>query len=104
LETAQERAAPHRDAKPAKGVVAPSTRLRWAVLADFGLARSGRLDDSLRDQAVGTARYIAPEQAGLPDVPVDERADLYSVGALLFECLAGRPPFEGRSEIGRAHV
>src|SRR5439155_713913 len=46
------------------------------------------------------------EQAGLLDVPVDERADLYSVGVLLFECLAGRPPFEGRSvgEVLRQHL
>src|SRR5438477_77362 len=87
-------------------VVDPGTPLRWAVLVDFGLARSGRLDDSLREQAVGTARYVAPEQAGLLDVAVDERADLYSVGALLFECLAGRPPFEGRSvgEVLRQHL
>src|SRR5437763_16505791 len=97
VETAHERGVLHRDIKPANVVVDPGGPLRWAVLIDFGLARSGRLDESVRDQAVGTARYIAPEQAGLLDVPVDERADLYSVGVLLVECLAGRPPFGGRS-------
>jgi Serine/threonine protein kinase len=95
VETAHEGGVLHRDIKPANVVVDPSTPLNWAVLIDFGLARSGRLDESLRDQAVGTARYVAPEQAGVLDVPVDERADLYSIGVLLFECLAGRPPFEG---------
>src|SRR5438067_4549883 len=106
VETAHERGVLHRDIKPANVVVDPGSPLRWAVLIDFGLARSGRLDESLRDQAVGTARYIAPEQAGLLDVPVDERADLYSVGVLLFECLAGRPPFEGASvgEVLRQHL
>jgi diguanylate cyclase (GGDEF)-like protein/PAS domain S-box-containing protein len=106
VETAHDRGVLHRDIKPANVVIDPSTPLRWAVLVDFGLARSSRLDESLRDQAVGTARYIAPEQAGLLDVGVDERADLYSVGALLFECLAGRPPFEGRSvgEVLRQHL
>jgi diguanylate cyclase (GGDEF)-like protein/PAS domain S-box-containing protein len=106
VETAHERGVLHRDIKPANVVVDPSTPLQWAVLIDFGLARSSRLDESLRDQAVGTARYIAPEQAGLLDVPVDERADLYSIGTLLFECLAGRPPFEGRSvgEVLRQHL
>ncbi|MBV9410454.1 MAG: AAA family ATPase, partial [Acidimicrobiia bacterium] len=106
VETAHDRGVLHRDIKPANVVVDPSTPLRWAVLIDFGLARSGRLDESVRDQAVGTARYVAPEQAGLLDVPADERADLYSIGVLLFECLAGHPPFEGRSvgEVLRQHL
>ena len=106
VESAHDRGVLHRDIKPANVVVDPSTPLRWAVLIDFGLARSGRLDESVRDQAVGTARYVAPEQAGLLDVPADERADLYSIGVLLFECLAGRPPFEGRSvgEVLRQHL
>ncbi|TMK86548.1 MAG: serine/threonine protein kinase, partial [Actinobacteria bacterium] len=106
VETAHERGVLHRDIKPANVVVDPATPLRWAVLVDFGLARSGRLDESLREQAVGTARYMAPEQAGLLDVPVDERADLYSIGVLLFVCLAGRPPFAGPSvgEVLRQHL
>ena len=106
VETAHERGVLHRDIKPANVVVDPATPLRWAVLVDFGLARSGRLDESLREQAVGTARYMAPEQAGLLGVPVDERADLYSIGVLLFECLAGRPPFAGPSvgEVLRQHL
>ncbi|MBV9124793.1 MAG: AAA family ATPase, partial [Planctomycetes bacterium] len=55
---------------------------------------------------VGTARYISPEQAGLLNLDVDERSDLYSAGIVLFECLAGQPPFQGSSvtEVLRQHM
>lgn len=94
----------HRDVKPANVIVsggeadaadaADASELRLTIV-DFGLARTGWLAQSLRELPVGTARYISPEQAGLLHQDVDERADLYSAGALLYECLAGRPPFEG---------
>ncbi len=85
----------HRDVKPANVVVAGAGSDLRLTIVDFGLARTGWLAQSLRELPVGTARYISPEQAGLLHHDVDERADLYSAGALLFECLAGRPPFEG---------
>ena len=96
----------HRDIKPANVVVAGGEPLSAAVLIDFGLSRSGSLDNALRDQAVGTARYLAPEQAGLVDAAVDERSDLYSLGVVLYECLAGRPPFEAPTvgEVLRQHL
>ncbi|HEY3998076.1 MAG TPA: ATP-binding protein, partial [Candidatus Xenobia bacterium] len=92
----------HRDVKPANIIIDADT----ATLIDFGLSRSARLDAAIRDQPVGTALYIAPEQAGLVSQPVDERSDLYSVGAVLFQCLAGRPPFEGEEvgEVLRQHA
>ena len=65
------------------------------TLIDFGFARSPLLDESVRDNLVGTVRYLAPEAAGLLAAPADERSDLYAVGVLLFECLAGAPPFPG---------
>jgi hypothetical protein len=88
----------HRDLKPAN-ILVNEGALRKATIIDFGLARSQRLDASLRDQAVGTARYVSPEQAGLLAHEVDERSDLYAAGVVLFECLAGRPPFEA-TEVG----
>jgi signal transduction histidine kinase/tetratricopeptide (TPR) repeat protein len=95
----------HRDVKPSNVVVTgdPPT---GAVLVDFGLARSHRLDVSIREQTVGTARYMSPEQAGLLPHEVDERSDLYAVGVLLFEALAGHPPFQGTSvgAVLREHV
>src|SRR5437868_5052643 len=96
----------HRDLKPANVIVDKATPLEQATLIDFGLARSDRLDHSIRDQPVGTVRYMSPEQAGLLDRDKDERSDLYSAGILLFECLAGQPPFQGETvgEVLRQHL
>ena len=81
----------HRDMKPSNLMVA--TRLHIKII-DFGIARllhdnSPRL--TLPTQAIGTLAYIAPEQ--LSGVDVDGRADLYSLGCVMYELLAGRPPF-----------
>ncbi len=84
----------HRDVKPAN-VVVDGEPIRVVTLIDFGFARSQWLDESIRDDLVGTVRYLAPESAGLLAVPADDRSDLYALGVLLFECLAGRPPFVG---------
>jgi serine/threonine protein kinase len=81
----------HRDIKPSNLMVA--TRLHIKII-DFGIARllhenSERL--TLPSQALGTLAYISPEQLG--GVDVDGRADLYSLGCVMYEVLAGRPPF-----------
>ncbi len=96
----------HRDVKPANVIVDDKDPIDRAVLIDFGFARSAWLDADIRDEPVGTARYLAPEAAGTLDTPTDERSDLYAVGVLLFECLAGRPPFEGSDvgEVLRQHL
>lgn len=107
LEAAHQSGVIHRDVKPSNIVVDEGDPLRQAVLVDFGLARSERLDPSVRELPVGTVRYMAPEQAGLLNVEVvDERADLYAAGAVLYECLTGRPPFPGDviREVLRQHV
>lgn len=95
----------HRDVKP-PNIIVEGRPLMRATLIDFGLARSERLDPSLRDLPGGTARYLSPEQAGLLNRPVEPTADLYSVGAVLFEALAGRPAFDGASvgEVLRQHL
>jgi eukaryotic-like serine/threonine-protein kinase len=79
----------HRDLKPSNILVTPAQR---AILVDFGLVK--RLhEDRATDpgRAVGTYRYMSPEQAR--GEAVDLRADLYSLGATLYELLAARPPF-----------
>ncbi len=82
----------HRDVKP-ENVVLAST---GPVLMDFGIARviasSGHDRLTRSGFAVGTSSYMSPEQiSGAEDI--DHRSDLYSLGCVLFECLAGRPPF-----------
>ncbi len=85
----------HRDIKPSNVVVSEGSDPLRVTLTDFGIARTDRIDQSVRDQPVGAIRYLSPERAGLLEVNVDERSDLYSVGVLLFESLAGRPLFSG---------
>ncbi|MDQ6839154.1 MAG: AAA family ATPase, partial [Actinomycetota bacterium] len=106
LGMAHEQGVLHRDVKPTNVMVDSGDPVQHAVLIDFGLAKSAGLDPSVRDEPVGTARYLAPEASGLLDVDADERADLYSFGVLLFECLAGRPPFDGSTvgEVLREHL
>ncbi len=93
LEYAHDRALVHRDIKPANVMVTPQGGVK---VMDFGIARA--LADTAatmtQTQAVmGTARYLSPEQA--QGLDVDGRSDLYSVGCLLYELLAGRTPFQG---------
>jgi diguanylate cyclase (GGDEF)-like protein/PAS domain S-box-containing protein len=95
LDTAHGAGVCHRDVKPANVIVDGLSPVGTVTLIDFGFARSPWLDESIRDDLVGTVRYLAPESAGLLAVPADQRSDLYAVGVLLFECLAGRPPFVG---------
>ncbi len=95
LQHAHDHGILHRDVKPANIIVDDDVPLRRATLIDFGFARSPLLDASIREVPVGTIRYMAPEQAGLLNRPVDERSDLYAVGLVLFECLAGHSPFCG---------
>ncbi|WP_447972831.1 serine/threonine protein kinase [Nitrospira sp. Kam-Ns4a] len=96
----------HRDIKPANLIVNGDGPVVQATVIDFGLARSDRLDGSIRDLPAGTARYIAPEQAGLIKADLGPWSDLYSVGILLFECLVGRPPFQAEAlgELLRHHL
>lgn len=92
----------HRDLKPAN-LIWHEGRL---TVIDWGLSRSQMLHVSLRDLPVGSLLYMAPEMAGLIPGAVGDAADLYSAGAVLFECLAGRPPYPARSvnEVLRGHL
>ena len=98
LEVAHEEGVIHRDVKPQNLLVDPSGFLK---VMDFGIARLAE-HRSEPGQAltaagvvVGTPQYMAPEQ--LFGEAVDGRADLYATGAVLFECVTGRPVFEAPS-------
>jgi diguanylate cyclase (GGDEF)-like protein len=77
----------HRDVKPENIMVRRDGRVK---LVDFGLAAWGASED---DVVAGTYAYMAPEQMGMLKRVVDGRADLYALGAVLYHCATGRPPF-----------
>jgi ABC-type branched-subunit amino acid transport system substrate-binding protein/DNA-binding beta-propeller fold protein YncE len=101
LDVAHERGLVHRDVKPSNILV---DSREHCYLADFGLSRRIADADGAGDgRSLGTIDYVAPEQirGGEPD----GRADLYSLGCVLYECLAGRPPFTGSdTAIAFAHL
>jgi serine/threonine-protein kinase len=88
----------HRDIKPSNLLVTAEGRIK---VTDFGIARA--LEAAPVTQAgivLGTAQYVSPEQAqGLPLTPA---TDLYSLGIVVYECLAGRTPFQGDSQVAIA--
>lgn len=91
----------HRDVKPANVMISENDAVK---VMDFGIARA--VSDNSATQAatagiVGTAQYFSPEQAR--GETVDARTDLYSTGVILYELLAGRPPFKGESAVSVAY-
>jgi hypothetical protein len=99
LDAAHARGLVHRDVKPSNVLLDSSEHV---YLADFGLTRS--LDDeggkAGEDRSVGTPAYLAPEQ--LEGQSVDGRADVYSLGCVLYECLTGEPVFPRGSRLAVA--
>jgi len=104
LEVAHKAGLVHRDVKPANVLLSSDGRLK---VADFGIAKAARPDEDpeLADltsvgSMVGTAKYLAPEQVSGGDV--DARTDVYALGAVLYEMVCGRPPFQGDNDLATA--
>lgn len=94
LEAAQKLNVVHRDIKPENIMIQPDGLVK---LVDLGIAKSDDIKESLNtttESVFGTPAYVAPEQA-IDAAKVDTRADIYSLGVVLFEMIAGKPPFEG---------
>ncbi len=98
LQHAHDKGIVHRDIKPQNIILLSNGNIK---VADFGIARFSRSDTkTLTDTAIGSVHYISPEQA--KGEFTDERADIYSVGVVLYEMLAGKVPFEADSAVSVA--
>ena len=99
LEVAHRRGIVHRDLKPANLFLVQGEIAQTKVL-DFGIARVLEAGQALTvtGTMLGTPGYMAPEQAN-GEKDVDERADVYALGCVLFRCLAGRAAYEGESAL-----
>lgn len=101
LEVSHRAGVVHRDIKPSNVMIGEGDSIK---VMDFGIARA--VSDNSATQAatmgvIGTAQYFSPEQAR--GEAVDGRTDLYSTGVILYELLAGRPPFKGESAVSVAY-
>ncbi len=94
LRVAHQQGVIHRDVKPQNILVQPDGKIK---VADFGIASAGDTEMTEAGSIVGTAQYLAPEQAR--GLPVGPPADLYAVGIVLYEMLSGRVPFEGEAAV-----
>ncbi|HEY3012923.1 MAG TPA: serine/threonine-protein kinase [Gemmatimonadales bacterium] len=94
LAYAHEQGVVHCDVKPENILL----QKNHVLVADYGIARAANFGDSLSrgGPVIGTPQYMSPEQA-LGDADIDGRSDVYSLGCVLYEMLAGAPPFEGGS-------
>lgn len=92
LEYAHEKGIVHRDIKPANIMVLRDYRIK---VMDYGIARIDSNSMTKTGIAMGTPNYISPEQ--LRGLPVDQRADIFSLGVVFYEMLLGRRPFKGEN-------
>jgi serine/threonine protein kinase len=98
LQAAHAKGLVHRDIKPGNLLITPDGRVK---ITDFGIARiTDQVPLTATGQVMGTVQYISPEQAmGHPASPA---SDIYSLGIVAYECLAGYRPFSGESQVAIA--
>ena len=97
LEHAHSRRIVHRDIKPHNVMVLKNGSVK---VMDFGIARVMSKSNTLTKEALGSVHYISPEQA--KGGHTDNRSDIYSLGVVMYEMMAGRPPYDGESPVAVA--
>jgi WD40 repeat protein/serine/threonine protein kinase len=112
IQHAHQKGVLHRDIKPSNILVSANDHAPLPKIIDFGIAKA--VHQPLTDQTsiteqgqlLGTPEYMSPEQADMAYSEVDTRSDVYSLGVVLYELLAGAPPFEGETlrEGGLEHI
>ncbi|WP_052573377.1 serine/threonine-protein kinase [Haloferula sp. BvORR071] len=100
IQHAHQKGVVHRDIKPSNVLVENVDGIPVPKVIDFGIAKAlqgpsrGQGGITQVGQFIGTPAYMSPEQVDMGAMDIDTRADIYSLGALLYELLAGRPPFD----------
>ena len=109
VEAAHKKGIVHRDLKPDNIFLVPAPEGVFVKVLDFGIAKlmgdgAMGMSKTVTGMPIGTPTYMSPEQAG--GTMVDHRTDLYAFGVILFECIAGRPPFQSPTlvQLLTAHI